>query len=250
MCAGLKDKSHVHMATILWEFLVSMGQLGAERESETRRHPREAFAARWLPRGSFCSSRFSHHQRSHGHVVPCLASVFQLVDMMGWRLQTADGVDIPVSFNPGSSSVVADLQELPATVHSASWVAPPSYLGDKVTTSCCSPVPLLDFLHHYLGIINQMLGRKVPEVQITKIGDLRLITGFPHGSVVKNPPANTGDSGDLGSIPGSRRSPGGGKSNPLHYSCLENLIGRGAWRATVHRISKGRTQLSDWARMG
>ncbi|KAJ8776564.1 hypothetical protein J1605_015153 [Eschrichtius robustus] len=53
------------------------------------------------------------------------------VDMMGWRLETADGVDIPVSFNPGSSSVVADLQELPSTVHSASWVAPASYLGDK-----------------------------------------------------------------------------------------------------------------------
>lgn len=56
------------------------------------------------------------------------------MDMMGWRLQTADGVDIPVSFNPGSSSMVADLQELPATVHSASWVAPPSYLGDKVSS--------------------------------------------------------------------------------------------------------------------
>ena len=97
-------------------------------------------------------------------MVPSLASVFQLVDMMGWRLQTADGVDIPVSFNPGSGSMVADLQELPATVHSASWVAPPSYLGDKVTTSCCSPVPLLDFFHHYLGIINRRSGRKVPRM--------------------------------------------------------------------------------------
>ena len=183
-------------------------------------------------------------------MVPSLASVFQLVDMMGWRLQTADGVDIPVSFNPGSGSMVADLQELPATVHSASWVAPPSYLGDKVTTSCCSPVPLLDFFHHYLGIINQRSGRKVPEVQVTKIGDLRLIMGFLHGSVVKNPPANTGDSGDLGSIPGSGRSPGGGKGNPLHYSFLENLMGRGAWRGTVHSISKGRTQPSDRAHVG
>ncbi|XP_074208255.1 laminin subunit alpha-3 isoform X2 [Camelus bactrianus] len=58
----------------------------------------------------------------------------KFVDMMGWRLETEDGVDIPVSFNPGSGSVVADLQELPATVHSASWVAPPSYLGDKVSS--------------------------------------------------------------------------------------------------------------------
>lgn len=52
--------------------------------------------------------------------------------MMGWRLETEDGVDVPVSFNPGSNSMVADLQELPSSVHSASWVAPPSYLGDKV----------------------------------------------------------------------------------------------------------------------
>ncbi|KAB1258479.1 Laminin subunit alpha-3 [Camelus dromedarius] len=58
----------------------------------------------------------------------------KFVDMMGWRLETEDGVGIPVSFNPGSGSVVADLQELPATVHSASWVAPPSYLGDKVSS--------------------------------------------------------------------------------------------------------------------
>uniref|UniRef100_A0A673UW51 Laminin subunit alpha 3 n=1 Tax=Suricata suricatta TaxID=37032 RepID=A0A673UW51_SURSU len=47
----------------------------------------------------------------------------KFVDMMGWSLETADRADIPVSFNPGSSSVVADLQELPSTMHSASWVA-------------------------------------------------------------------------------------------------------------------------------
>lgn len=58
----------------------------------------------------------------------------KFVDMMGWRLETADGVDVPVSFNPSSNSVVADLQELPSSVHSASWVAPPSYLGDKVSS--------------------------------------------------------------------------------------------------------------------
>ena len=51
----------------------------------------------------------------------------------------------------------------------------------------------------------------------------------------KNPPANAGDIRDVGSIPGSGRSPGGGHCNPLQYSCLENLMDRGAWRATVHR---------------
>ena len=44
--------------------------------------------------------------------------------------------------------------------------------------------------------------------------------------VVKTPPANTGDLRDVGSIPGSGRSPGGGHGNPLQYSCLENLMDR------------------------
>ena len=51
--------------------------------------------------------------------------------------------------------------------------------------------------------------------------------------VVKNPPANAGDSRDAGSISGSGRSPGGGYDNLLQYSCLENPMDRGAWRATV-----------------
>ena len=59
--------------------------------------------------------------------------------------------------------------------------------------------------------------------------------GFPGGSVVKNPPANAGDAG---SIPASGRSPGGGHGNPLQYSCLENSMKRGAWRATVHEVTK------------
>ena len=53
--------------------------------------------------------------------------------------------------------------------------------------------------------------------------------------MVKNPPANAGD---LGSIPGSERSPGGRNGNPLQYSCLENSMDRGAWWATVHGVAK------------
>ena len=56
-------------------------------------------------------------------------------------------------------------------------------------------------------------------------------TGFQRGVMVKNPPANAGDAG---LIPVLRRSPGGGNGNPLQYSCLGNLMDRGAWRATVH----------------
>ena len=52
--------------------------------------------------------------------------------------------------------------------------------------------------------------------------------------------------GDLGSIPGSGRSPGEGNGNPLQYSCLENPMDRGAWRATVHGVSKSRIQLKDF----
>ena len=59
--------------------------------------------------------------------------------------------------------------------------------------------------------------------------------GFPGGSVVKNLPANAGNSG---SIPGSGRSPGEGNGYPLHYSCLGNLMDREAWRAIVHRVAK------------
>ena len=49
--------------------------------------------------------------------------------------------------------------------------------------------------------------------------------------VVKNPPANAGDVQDVGSIPGQEDSPGGGNGNPLQYSCLDNSMARGAWRA-------------------
>ena len=54
--------------------------------------------------------------------------------------------------------------------------------------------------------------------------------------VVKNPPANAGDIGDMSSIPGSGRSPGGVHGNSLQYSCLENPMDRGAWWATVHSL--------------
>ena len=59
--------------------------------------------------------------------------------------------------------------------------------------------------------------------------------------VVKNLPANAGDIRDVGLIPGSGRSPGGGNGNPLQYSCLGNPMDRGAWWATVHGVAKSRT---------
>jgi len=59
--------------------------------------------------------------------------------------------------------------------------------------------------------------------------------------VVKNPPANAGDIRNMGLIPGTGRSPGGGHGNPLQYSSLEDPMGRGAWWATVHRVAESYT---------
>ena len=60
--------------------------------------------------------------------------------------------------------------------------------------------------------------------------------------MVKNPPANAGDVTDVGSIPGSERSPAEGNGNLLQYSCLENLMDRGAWRAAVYRVTQSQTR--------
>ena len=64
--------------------------------------------------------------------------------------------------------------------------------------------------------------------------------GFPGGSDGKE---SACDAGDLGSIPGLGRSSGGGHGNPFQYSCLEKFMDREAWRAAVHKVVQGRTQL-------
>ena len=69
-----------------------------------------------------------------------------------------------------------------------------------------------------------------------------LSEGVPGGSDGKESTCNVGD---LGLIPGLRRSPGGGHGNPLQYSCLKNSMDRGAWWATVHEVGKSQTRLSD-----
>ena len=68
-----------------------------------------------------------------------------------------------------------------------------------------------------------------------------MIKGGAGGTVIKNLPSSAGDTGDMGSIPGSGRYPGGGNNNPLWYSCLENSMDRGACWATVHGIAKSWT---------
>ena len=63
--------------------------------------------------------------------------------------------------------------------------------------------------------------------------------------MVKSLPANAGDARDTGSIPGSEKYPGEGNDNPLQYPCLGNSMDRGAWQATVHRVTKSQTQLKQ-----
>ena len=63
----------------------------------------------------------------------------------------------------------------------------------------------------------------------------------PSGSVGKESSCYAEDTGDMGSIPGSGRSPGEGNGNPLQESCLENPMDGGAWRATVHGVAKSWT---------
>ena len=70
-----------------------------------------------------------------------------------------------------------------------------------------------------------------------------IFLGFCGGSDDKESPRI---GGDLGSVPGSGRSPGGGHGNPLQYSCLENPMDRETWQATVYGVTKSRTQLSDF----
>ena len=67
---------------------------------------------------------------------------------------------------------------------------------------------------------------------------LRKHRGFPGGSAVKNPLQSRRLAGDMASIPGPGRSPGGGNGNPLQYSCMENPKDRGAWQDTVHGVTK------------
>ena len=74
--------------------------------------------------------------------------------------------------------------------------------------------------------------------------------GFPGGSVVKNSPASAGNAKNAGLIPELGKSPGGGNSNPLQYSCLENPMDRGVWWATVQGVTKSQTQLSTLHQAG
>ena len=70
------------------------------------------------------------------------------------------------------------------------------------------------------------------------------VRDFPGDAVVRNPPANAGDAGDMDLLPGSESAPGLENGNPLQYSCMGNSMNRGTWWATVHGVTKSWTELS------
>ena len=70
-----------------------------------------------------------------------------------------------------------------------------------------------------------------------------MYTGASQVEIVVKNPTNAEDTGDMGSIPGLGRSPGGGHGNPFQYSCLENSMDRGTWQTIVHIITKSWTRL-------
>ncbi|XP_036060854.1 LOW QUALITY PROTEIN: laminin subunit alpha-3 [Onychomys torridus] len=170
----------------------------------------------------------------------------KFVDMMGWRLQTADGVDIPVSFNPGSNSVVADLQELPSTVRSASWVSPPSYLGDKVS----SYGGYLTYQAKSFGLPGDMvLLEKQPDVQLTG----------QHMSIIhkesSDPRPDRLHHGRLQLVEGNFRHEG--NSAPVSreelmtvLSQLEGLYIRGLYFTETQRLTLGEVGLEEASNTG
>ena len=81
------------------------------------------------------------------------------------------------------------------------------------------------------GVLELIRIRIIWMVCYNRFAGSHLSVGFPGGTVVKNLPANAGGARDTRSIPGLGRSPGEGYGSPLHYSCLENPMDRGAWRA-------------------
>ncbi|KFP91421.1 Laminin subunit alpha-3, partial [Apaloderma vittatum] len=114
------------------------------------------------PRG--CTACFCFGATSNCHSTNRRRTKF--VDMRNWRLEAVDeNIDIPVTFNPVSNSVVADIQELPASVHSLYWKAPPSYLGEKLS----SYGGFLSYQVKSFGLPSEgmVLLDKKPDIQLT-----------------------------------------------------------------------------------
>ena len=105
---------------------------------------------------------------------------------------------------------------------------PVEFLSTQLCSPSVSTSPPLPWVHR------QPLRLSIHRRHLHSISKCPL----PGSTVVKSPPASAGDPGDMGSIPGAGRPPGAGNASPLHYSCLENPMDRGASWATVHRVAE------------
>ena len=105
---------------------------------------------------------------------------------------------------------------------------------------------MVEYLHNLFGILLHGRFAYYPSTILSNhlfiyLYQYGLLDGLPRWLSGKE---STSIVGDLGLIPGSWRTAGEGNGNPLQYSCLENPMDRGAWRATVHGVTKSWTQLS------
>ena len=137
-----------------------------------------------------------------------------------------------------------------ADIHEEQWV-PITVLLKEGNLRRCISVPELCHSHPSGSLLekqNQVSNNAFKNYILCfiNVGQYRT-PGFPSGSVGKKSTYNAGATGDVSSIPGSGRSPEVRNGNPLQYSCLENPRDRGAWQATVRRVTKTRTRLNDWA---
>ena len=128
-------------------------------------------------------------------------------------------------------------------IHSTFFISPSSLPLREFHLGKFSPSPHSSLLLKELPFI---LHRVFMPVQIWNFPwHSHQTLDFPGSSALKNPPANEGDAGDSGSMSGSGRTPEGGSGSPLQYSCLGNLMHRGAWWAAVHGFTKSWAQLSN-----
>ena len=128
-----------------------------------------------------------------------------------------------------------------------------SHHNNPIRTFFLNLKPIVSYLLERLGegngnplqcscLENPRDGVAQSRTQLKWLSSSRAVIGFPGGSAVKNRPASAND---LGSIPGSGRSPGGGNGNPLQYSCLGTPIDRETCQATVRGVATSRTQLNN-----
>ena len=110
-------------------------------------------------------------------------------------------------------------------------------------SSCTLNIILQNFAAKYGFLKSSSVDSTIKDVIQSCQGFLKCSKVFHHIKIVFNPPASAGETRDAASIPESGRSPGGGHGNPLQYSGLENPMDRGAWRATVHKITASQTRL-------